>query len=199
MKGSLPNLFGRSGILMAVILAAIAYWTYSPPRGFRNGSGPASAPSVVSGSLRIDGPYFSDHDRIAERVIGAINRTRSSLDIAVYSITQPEIVAALEAAFQRGVQIRVVSDEQQARDIHSEISFLRSRGIAVRLSRGFKGQRSLMHNKFAVFDLQSVETGSFNWTTSASSYNYENAIIISDPQIAARYEEEFRHLWAQAY
>lgn len=55
-----------------------------------------------------------------------------------------------------------------------------------------------MHNKFAVFDGRLVETGSYNWTTSATSYNFENAIFIRDLKVSARYEEEFQHIWAQA-
>ena len=50
----------------------------------------------------------------------------------------------------------------------------------------------------AVFDKDLVETGSYNWTTSASNYNFENAIFIRDPRVAARYEAEFQHIWAQA-
>ena len=72
------------------------------------------------------------------------------------------------------------------------------RGISVRLSRGYKGDRSLMHNKFAVFDGRLAVTGSFNWTTSADSYNFENAVFISDPAAVARFSEAFERLWSQA-
>ena len=199
MRTRFPNPFGPSRVVIAALAAALAYCLYSPLGGLKPVPNNSSAPPVISGSLRVDGPYFSDRDRIADHLISSINHTQSSLDIAVYSITQGDIVAAIAAAQQRGVQVRVVSDEEQARGSHSETSYLQSHGIPVRLSKGFKGQRSLMHNKFAVFDAKRVETGSFNWTTSANSYNYENAIFISDPEVAARYEKEFQHLWAQAY
>jgi mitochondrial cardiolipin hydrolase len=199
MRTRIPNPFGRSGLVIAALAAALAYCLYSPLGGLKPVPNHSSAPPVISGSLRVDGPYFSDRDRIADHLIAAINHTQRTLDIAIYSITQADIVAAITAAQQRGVQVRVVSDEEQARGSHSGTSYLRSRGISLRLSKGFKGQRSLMHNKFAVFDSKRVETGSFNWTTSANSYNYENAIFISDPEVAARYEKEFQHLWAQAY
>lgn len=199
MSKRFANPFGRTSLLVAALAAAVVYFLYFPVRGLKPVAPRAAAPPVVSGSLRIEGPYFSDRDRIADRLIAAINHTRRSLDIAVYSITQPGIVAAIEAAHRRGVKVRVVGDEEQARDSYSEVSYLRSRGVSVRLSKGFKGRHSLMHNKFAVFDAQRVETGSFNWTTSANGYNFENAIFISDAEIAARYEKEFQHLWAQAY
>jgi mitochondrial cardiolipin hydrolase len=189
----------HSSVVVATALVALAYWFYLPSRGPRQAHTQAASPAIVSGSLHIDGPYFSDQDRIADRIIAAVNRARNSLDIAVYSITQPDIAATIQQAHARGVRVRIVSDAQQSNDYHSEIGFFRSHGIAVRLSGGFRGQRSYMHNKFAVFDNKLVETGSYNWTTSASSYNYENAIFIEDPEVAARYEKEFQHLWAQAH
>jgi cardiolipin hydrolase len=198
MRALFPKPSGRSGLIISVLAAALVYWLYSPQQSLKTSATHSAGPAVVSGSLRIEGPYFSDHDRVADRLVAAINQTRNSLDIAVYSITQPDVVAAIESARQRGVQVRVVSDEGQSLDHHSEISYLRSRGVPVRLSEGFRGQRSLMHNKFAVFDDKRVETGSYNWTTSANSYNYENALFISDPEVSARYEREFEHLWAQA-
>lgn len=116
----------------------------------------------------------------------------------MYDLTQPDITGAIEAARRRGVEIRIVADEGQSSEAHSEIPYLQSRGIPVRLSRGYRGNRSIMHDKFAVFDQRLVETGSFNWTTSADSYNFENAIFIADPAVVSRYEGEFDKIWRQA-
>jgi mitochondrial cardiolipin hydrolase len=189
----------RHSALLAIILAAvIAYGYFSGSGRQESARAPSVDPVAVSGESSIQGPYFSDRDRIADRVIGAINHTRHTLDIAVYSLTQPEIAAAIQAAHRRGVQVRIVTDVEQSFDRHSEIGYLKSVGIPVRLSGGFRGQRSLMHNKFAVFDGEVAETGSYNWTTSATSYNFENALFVRDPKVSASYEEEFQHLWAQA-
>jgi phosphatidylserine/phosphatidylglycerophosphate/cardiolipin synthase-like enzyme len=155
-------------------------------------------PVPAPGSAPVDGPYFSDGGRVADRIIAAINRTQKSLHVAIYDLTHPDIAAALAAAHHRGVEILIVADERQSLEPRSEISYLRSQGIAVRLSRGYKGNRSIMHNKFAVFDGRLAETGSFNWTSSAESYNFENALFITDPTIAARFEEEFERIWSQA-
>lgn len=190
--------FRRSTFVIFILAIIIGYAYFVKPGHQGPATDPAAGPPAISGPISIQGPYFSDRDRIADRIIGAINRTRHTLDIAVYSITQPDLAAAIEAAHRRGVRIRIVSDEGQALDQHSEVYYLRSRGIPVRLSGGYRGQRSLMHNKFAIFDGDLVETGSFNWTVSANSYNFENAIFIADPQVAGHYESEFDHIWAQA-
>lgn len=185
------------GALLIILLIAagrfypeLKRWLASPAR--------PSTPVAAPGSVSVEGPYFSDGDRVAERLIAAINHTQKSLDVAVYDLTHPEITAALEAAHRRGVEVRIVADERQAEGPHSEVPYLAARGLAVRLSRGYKGNRSLMHNKFAVFDGRLAVTGSFNWTTSAESYNFENALFNSDPSVVARFEDEFERIWAQA-
>ncbi len=185
--------------LFAILLAGVIAYAYFSGTGQRGPVGdPPTVPVAVSGASPIQGPYFSDRDRIADRIISAINHTRHTLDIAVYSFTQPDLTAAVRAACQRGVKVRIVTDEGQSRDRHSEIGYLRSVGVPIRVSEGFRGRRSIMHNKFAVFDGNQVETGSYNWTTSATSYNFENAIFICGPRVSSRYEEEFQHIWAQA-
>ncbi len=192
----------RSAAAVIALLLALALWRLAPRGGFRapGATGPAgSTGPAAPGPAGVDGPYFSDRDRIADRVIAAVNRTQKSLHAAIYDLTQPDIAAALVEAHRRGVEIRIVADERQAREPHSKIPYLLSRSLAIRLSLGYRGNRSLMHNKFAVFDGKLVETGSFNWTTSAERYNFENAVFISDPAVAARYESEFEGIWAQAH
>lgn len=190
--------FRRLSFIAIIVAVAFAYGYFSQPRHRRPLAQALGQSIAIKNSASIQGPYFSDRDRIADRIIGAINRTRHTLDIAVYSITQPDLAATIEEAHRRGVRIRIVSDEGQSLDRHSEIDYLRSQGISVRLSGGYRGHRSLMHNKFAIFDGDLVETGSFNWTTSANSYNFENVVFIKDREVSARYESEFDHIWAQA-
>ena len=190
--------FLRLTFFVIILAGAIVYGYFSSTGRQDPSSASVTSAPAASGTESIQGPYFSDRDRIADRTISAINHTRHTLDIAVYSITQPDLTAAIRAAWQRGVKVRIVTDEGQSFDRHSEIGYLRSVGVPIRVSEGFRGRRSLMHNKFAVFDGNQVETGSYNWTTSATSYNFENAIFIAAPKVSARYEEEFQHIWAQA-
>ena len=183
--------------LLLLVLAAASYLYRDRARWLPTAKR-SPAPVAVPGAAPIEGPYFSDGDRIGERIIAAINHTQSSLDLAIFDLTQPDITAALAAAHRRGVKIRIVADERQAHEPHSEIPYLTSQGLAVRLSRGYRGNRSLMHNKFAVFDGRLAETGSFNWTTSAESYNFENAVFLADPASVARFQEAFERIWARA-
>ena len=180
----------------ATAALACSLWFLRAGASFASSNSAGSA--AASGLEQIDGPYFSDQDRIADHIVAAMRATRNSMDIAVYSLTERDIGSAIVAASRRGVRVRIVADEQQSIDSPSEINYLQSRGVPVRVSGGFKGERSLMHDKFAVFDGKRVETGSFNWTVSGEFYNFENAIFILSPEVAARYEGEFQRLWAQA-
>jgi len=56
-----------------------------------------------------------------------------------------------------------------------------------------------MHNKFMVVDGDAVQTGSFNYTTSAATRNAENVLVVQDsPELAKAYQSEFKRLWNEA-
>jgi len=199
-RSSPPERETRVAFAGGILLIVLAVVGGLSPRLLRwlSPPSPSVAPVATPGAARVEGPYFSDGGRIAERIIAAINHAQKSIHLSMYDLTHADIAATLEAARRRGVEIRIVADERQSHESHSEIPYLASRGIPVRLSQGYKGARSIMHNKFAVFDGRLVETGSFNWTTSADQYNFENAIFIADPAVAASYEGEFERIWKQA-
>ena len=44
-----------------------------------------------------------------------------------------------------------------------------------------------------------VFTGSYNWTFSANNRNDENLMIIDDPEVIARYKNQFEKLWFDKY
>lgn len=43
---------------------------------------------------------------------------------------------------------------------------------------------SIMHDTFAVIDGETLETGSFNFTSAAERKNAENVIVLHDPAVA---------------
>jgi phosphatidylserine/phosphatidylglycerophosphate/cardiolipin synthase-like enzyme len=192
----------KRNLWITVVVAVLAglggyYWPRATPSTAMRA--PSVIPPPLSAGSALDGPYFSDVDDVGQRIVAAIHATEHTLDAAMYDLTQPEIAAALEAARRRGVNVRVVVDEGQVREAYSQVPYLRSRGLAIRLSGGYRGERSLMHDKFAVFDGRLAVTGSFNWTASAERYNFENALFVSDPAAVKRFEAEFQRIWDQAH
>jgi phosphatidylserine/phosphatidylglycerophosphate/cardiolipin synthase-like enzyme len=56
------------------------------------------------------------------------------------------------------------------------------------------GRGDMLHHKFAVVDESTVILGSQNWSDSANTTNDENLVVISDPQIALEYKQEYLRL-----
>lgn len=140
--------------------------------------------------------YFSPNGGARQRLVRAIQESRKTIDIAVYNFTAYELADALYAAKARGVQVRVVVDREMAETGGSGVPGLRLNGIPVR-SLGVP-ELSLMHHKFAVFDERLVATGSYNWTNSAEHANYENLVVLEEPKLVERFQQEFRRLWREA-
>ena len=140
--------------------------------------------------------YFSPNGGARQCLVRAIQDSRNTIDIAVYSFTASELAEALYAAKARGVHVRVLVDREMAETGGSGVRGLRLNGITVR-SLGVPEQ-SLMHHKFAVFDERLVATGSYNWTNSAEHANYENLVVLEEPALVSRFQQEFRRLWREA-
>jgi phosphatidylserine/phosphatidylglycerophosphate/cardiolipin synthase-like enzyme len=146
-------------------------------------------------SLRqVDTVCFSRVQSCASLIIDLIDGASKSVYIMMYSFTSDEIANALIRAKNRGVEVKVVIESQQANVMGSEYGRLLGAGIEVKLD----GNPRLMHHKVAIIDGIIVVTGSYNWSRAAENENDENLIIIIDPSIAEDYEKEFQRVWAQA-
>jgi len=128
-------------------------------------------------------------------VLSAINSAQQRVDVAAYSFTSKPVAAALVAAKNRGVSVRVVADEKANNDRYTAVTFLANQGVSVRLD----AQYAIMHNKFMVVDGDAVQTGSFNYTASAQKRNAENALFVQNaPALAQTYQTEFNRLWDES-
>jgi phosphatidylserine/phosphatidylglycerophosphate/cardiolipin synthase-like enzyme len=128
-------------------------------------------------------------------VLKAINASKSTLLVACYEFTSRDIAEGIEKAAHRGVKVRIVADAKAAKDKYSQISILRSAGVPIRLDAHY----AIHHHKFLVIDLSSIETGSFNFTSSAISRNAENALVLWNvPNLALDYSREFERLWGES-
>ena len=134
--------------------------------------------------------YFTPGAACHEAVLGCLDAALSSLDICVFTITDDRITDRIRQAAKRGVCVRIITDNEKARDLGSDVYFLAAAGLSVR--EDFSADH--MHHKFAVADSCQVITGSFNWTK-GSCYNYENILLCSDLNVVTAYQREFNRLW----
>jgi cardiolipin hydrolase len=139
------------------------------------------------------GAFFSPGEAPLGKITGLLSAARKTVDICVFTITDDRISKAIVAAHKRGVQVRIISDDDKAGDRGSDVDRLRDLGIAVRVDH----TRHHMHHKFALFDRAQLLTGSYNWTRSAQMHNHENVIVTSDARLNGAFNDVFDRLWAE--
>jgi phosphatidylserine/phosphatidylglycerophosphate/cardiolipin synthase-like enzyme len=137
---------------------------------------------------------------VDDTIISYINRTKQTLDIAIYNFGIDgisNIAAAVNSAYNRGVIVRVIVDGSTANQgIESLNPSIRKIASPTAVEYG------IMHNKFVVMDAYSndpndpiVWTGSTNFTSGNINTDANNVIIIQDKSLAIAYTLEFNEMW----
>ena len=157
-----------------------------------------AADNEGDGSRRID-VGFSPEGSAQKLVLRTIDAATSSIRVAAYVFTSPDVTRALVAAKQRGVDVAVVADHrsslEEARSTagHHALTLLAKAGIPTRTVKSYP----IHHDKFMVVDGMAVGTGSFNFTAAAKS-NSENALVVwNDPALAETYLNHWQSRWDQ--
>lgn len=138
-------------------------------------------------------PLDSNSQGIETHLIGLINNAKQSIHGVVYEIDLQDVADALVSAKQRGVNVQLVYDDEQAdKPVRQEIlDQFEKAGIPI-----VPDERSAyMHNKFFVIDGKTIWTGSFNITENASRKNNENAVVFESVELAENYEKEFSEMF----
>ena len=168
-----------------------------------------STASNSSGKIR---PYFNHSvDNSVSTGVNAQNITtyfndtikaymdlaQSTLDICVYNASDALIASAINDAYNRGVQVRYIADDDVVNSMLNSLD--PSIPIVYRTPTPTAG---IMHNKFLVIDVNSVNnswimTGSTNWTNPSNLFNdYNNLIFVQDQALAKAYTMEFEEMWS---
>jgi phosphatidylserine/phosphatidylglycerophosphate/cardiolipin synthase-like enzyme len=137
--------------------------------------------------------WFSPNDNCVARIRSFLAASKKTADLCVFTITDDRLTEAIIDAHQRGVRVRIITDDEKSLDPGSDISRLTNAGIPLRMDRS----QYHMHHKFAVVDGESLLNGSFNWTRGAAENNEENFVISNDPRLVKAFVEAFETLWKQ--
>ena len=141
----------------------------------------------------VSSAYFSPGDTCLLRLCDLMRGCRDTLDICVFTIADDRLTEVILDCHARGVQVRVVSDNDKQHDSGSDIDRLRAQGVQVRVDDA----PSHMHHKFALFDGRVLANGSFNWTRSATRDNDENLVVSDDANLVRVFGLQFGKLWQQ--
>ncbi len=122
----------------------------------------------------------------------AIDGVQRTLDIAAYEWNSPRLTEAVINALGRGVQVRmVVDDEATIEDDDSTIQQVISAGAEV----VDDSRRALMHDKFMILDSQIVWTGSTNFTINDVYRNNNNLLMLRSRRAVEIYQAEFNEMF----
>lgn len=135
---------------------------------------------------------FSPQGGTEQWLLDSVAAAEKTIDIAMFSFYSQPLAEALVKAKERGVRVRMILDSSQA-SRSDVVAYLRAQGLKPRLIKGRAG-RGAMHHKYAIFDRELLETGSYNWSLNASANNYENTVFSTTPSDLAGFQAEYDEL-----
>lgn len=138
--------------------------------------------------------YFTRANQHPETaLINVINSSKSTLNIAIYSITKYDIVDAIANAKKRGVDVKIITDKEcsSSSSQSKELSYLLRYNIPIKIN----SHSGLMHMKVTIADSSTVTVGSYNYTQNASTENDEVLCVINDRNVATTFQNEFTSMW----
>lgn len=146
-------------------------------------------------SFRLHEVLFSPGQDIPENLAFYLSQAKASIDLCVFTISDDVLSGCLKALHERGVKIRIITDNNKMRDAGSQVKELARCGIDVKVDNS----RYHMHNKFGIIDNRIAFTGSYNWTYTAKLHNQENLLLTTNFTIVHRFVDEFTMLWEQMF
>ncbi len=195
------RLSGPGAIAFLIFVAALFIY-----QSWQEGSSPApvltqTAPTLASGGSSPAGDalalWFTDplagksSGGIEHNLISAIDAAQTSIDMAIYNLTLPDVGEALLRAKQRGLRVRLVMEsEAMDKDIPQK---LQAAGIPIVGDQ----KEGLMHNKFTLIDGQEVWMGSMNYTSTSAYKDFNNLLRLRSPQLVQDYQVNFDEMFVE--
>ena len=135
--------------------------------------------------------FFSPGEECRSAILSQISQARSTIDVCVFTVSDNIIVKKLIDAWEKGIKIRIVTDNDKQYDRGSDIFRMIEHGIPIRTDH----TPDHMHHKYAIFDQQILLFGSYNWTRSAALNNNEDIAVVDSRILVDKFSEEFETLW----
>jgi phosphatidylserine/phosphatidylglycerophosphate/cardiolipin synthase-like enzyme len=128
-------------------------------------------------------------------LVRLLNQATSTVDVAVYDFDLANVAAALAAAQDRGVRVRLVTDGDTLANpdavVRAALDALRRAGIPIVADQ----RGAIMHHKFTVVDREWVQTGSWNYTVGDTYRLNNHLILIHSRELAENYTAEFEKMF----
>ena len=130
------------------------------------------------------GPLVVSPRNAREQLHALVDGAQVSLDLYAEVLRDPQLLAALAAAAERGVRVRIIISPSP--DFAAEIEALTAAGVDIRLSRSL-----YIHANLIVADGERAFVGSQNLSATSLDQNRELGIIVNDPVNLSRLTRTF--------
>jgi len=137
--------------------------------------------------------FFSPGNECRNAILYQLRAATAIVRICVFTISDDKITREILTTRDRGVEVRILTDNDKVNDMGSDIAELAQKGIPVKVDY----TKYHMHHKFALIDKETLLTGSYNWTRSAAKFNHENILLTTDKGTLKAYLDEFDKLWQE--
>jgi len=132
--------------------------------------------------------YFSPGTDCGQLIIDKVRMAQKRVYVQAYSFTSERIAKALNEVHKRGVEVKVILDDDKA-DKKSELDFLSRKGIDTYLD----SKHEKAHSKVILIDGQTIITGSFNFSDRHDESTADNVVVIDGKaKLIDAYETNFR-------
>ncbi|QQP94616.1 phospholipase D-like domain-containing protein [Lysobacter enzymogenes] len=145
----------------------------------------AEPPALVSSA------FFAPGDACLRKLRELCRSAKRRVEVCVYTISDDRLSEEILACHKRGLEVRVISDNDKQYDEGSDVARLIELGVPLRID----DSPFHMHHKFALFDGRVLANGSFNWTRSATTSNEENLVVTDDANLVRSFSGHFEMLW----
>ncbi|MEZ4220536.1 MAG: phospholipase D-like domain-containing protein [Polyangiaceae bacterium] len=127
----------------------------------------------------VDKNVLKARSKLVAKLVELIDGATTSVDLAQFTFSVAEIADALERAHARGVKVRLAMDSAQNQP-GTRAQQLQAKGVEVSFVEGKPSgsNAGLQHAKFVLVDGRTLLTGSANYSSTGTTINEENAILL---------------------
>jgi hypothetical protein len=128
---------------------------------------------------------------IRKKISKNINEAKDNILVSVAWLTSKELLGQLTDKLETGCKVEIIISDHFENQKLSYAEFVAKGGLVfiVPTKSG-----KFLHDKFALFDNETLIAGSYNWTNSAEFYNYEFIIQSDDQQLIKQFTIRFDNL-----
>ena len=149
-----------------------------------------------------DKAWLKARSPVVARIIDLVDAAQSRVDVAQFTFSVREIEAALLRAHERGVTVRLAINAAQSNG-DTVANRLKAAGIDVHFVKGRTNgdYAGLQHAKFMLVDKRTLLTGSNNWSSTGTTINNENTVVVDglpDDALVGAFACHFEAMWTDA-